>query len=60
MISGAQVKENELFSPKASIFLGTKAGLTVKVGGKKVPLRKHHEEKAEAPKVVEESEEKER
>ncbi|XP_046443169.1 death-associated protein 1-like [Daphnia pulex] len=32
----------------------------MKVGGKRVPLPKHHEEKAEAPKVVEESEEKEK
>ncbi len=33
---------------------------SVKVGGKRVPLPKHHEEKAEAPKIIEVSEEKEK
>jgi hypothetical protein len=33
---------------------------SVKVGGKRVPLPKHHEEKAEDPKIIEVSEEKEK
>lgn len=33
---------------------------SVKVGGKRVPLPKHHEEKVEAPKAAEETEEKDK
>jgi hypothetical protein len=61
VISGARIKGKKVFSSKSSTLLETKAeldlGLAVKVGGKKLP--KHPKGKAEAPKVVKESEESE-